>query len=31
MKTLVLVFHPNLSSSRLNRRWAEEMDKQASM
>ncbi|MGN7765477.1 NAD(P)H-dependent oxidoreductase [Paenibacillus sp. 22594] len=29
MKTLVLVFHPNLSSSRLNRRWAEEMDKQA--
>ena len=29
MKTLVLVFHPNLSDSRLNRRWAEEMDKQA--
>ncbi|MCL6605013.1 MAG: NAD(P)H-dependent oxidoreductase [Paenibacillus sp.] len=29
MKTLVLVFHPNLSESRLNRRWAEEMEKQA--
>lgn len=29
MKTLVLVFHPNLSNSRLNRLWAEEMDKQA--
>ncbi|QYK65468.1 MULTISPECIES: NAD(P)H-dependent oxidoreductase [Paenibacillus] len=28
MKTLVLVFHPNLSESRLNRRWTEEMDKQ---
>lgn len=28
MKTLVLVFHPNLSDSRLNRRWAEEMEKQ---
>ncbi|WP_315792370.1 NAD(P)H-dependent oxidoreductase [Paenibacillus sp. BIC5C1] len=28
MKTLVLVFHPNLSDSRLNRRWAKEMDKQ---
>lgn len=25
MKTLVLVFHPNLSTSRLNRRWAEEL------
>ena len=29
MKILVLVFHPNLSDSRLNRRWVEEMDKQA--
>lgn len=28
MKTLVLVFHPDLSASRVNRRWAEEMDKQ---
>lgn len=28
MKTLVLVFHPNLSISRVNRRWAEEMGKQ---
>jgi putative NADPH-quinone reductase len=29
LKTLVLVFHPNLSESRLNRRWADEMEKQA--
>lgn len=28
MKTLVLVFHPNLSESRLNRRWAHEMEQQ---
>ncbi|MGG3308371.1 NAD(P)H-dependent oxidoreductase [Paenibacillus lautus] len=28
MKTLVLVFHPNLSTSRVNQRWAEEMEKQ---
>ncbi|MCC2686680.1 MAG: ywrO [Paenibacillaceae bacterium] len=28
MKTLVLVFHPDLSASRINRRWAEEMEKQ---
>jgi putative NADPH-quinone reductase len=27
MKTLVLVFHPDLSASRVNRRWAEEMEK----
>lgn len=27
MKTLVLVFHPNLSDSRLNRRWADEIEK----
>ncbi|MEJ8305154.1 NAD(P)H-dependent oxidoreductase [Saccharibacillus sacchari] len=28
MKTLVLVFHPDLAASRLNRRWAEEISKQ---
>ncbi|GAA0137468.1 NAD(P)H-dependent oxidoreductase [Paenibacillus sp. YSY-4.3] len=28
MKTLVLVFHPDVSASRVNRRWAEEMEKQ---
>lgn len=28
MKTLVLVFHPNLSSSRVNQRWVKEMEKQ---
>ncbi|MNC28909.1 General stress protein 14 [compost metagenome] len=28
MKTLVLVFHPNISASRVNRRWVEEMEKQ---
>ncbi|UKS25776.1 NAD(P)H-dependent oxidoreductase [Paenibacillus sp. HWE-109] len=29
MKTLVIVAHPNLSASRVNRRLAEEMEKQA--
>lgn len=28
MKTLVLVFHPNLAGSRVNRRWMEEASKQ---
>jgi putative NADPH-quinone reductase len=28
MKTLVLVFHPDITNSRINRRLAEEMDKQ---
>lgn len=28
MRTLILVFHPNLSVSRVNKRWAEEMEKQ---
>ncbi|WP_426450174.1 NAD(P)H-dependent oxidoreductase [Paenibacillus sp. S-38] len=28
MKTLVLVVHPNLAASRVNRRWAEEIGKQ---
>jgi len=28
MKTLVLVFHPNMTASRVNRRLAEEMEKQ---
>lgn len=28
MKTLVLVFHPDLTVSRLNRRWVEEIGKQ---
>lgn len=27
MKTLVLVFHPNLSASRVNQQWAAEMEK----
>jgi putative NADPH-quinone reductase len=31
MKTLVLVFHPDLSASRVNRRWAEEMERQANV
>jgi putative NADPH-quinone reductase len=31
MKTLVLVFHPNLTSSRVNRRLAEEMEKQTNV
>lgn len=31
MKTLVLVFHPNLTASRVNRHLAEEMDKQANV
>lgn len=29
MKTLVLIFHPNLTASRANRRLTEEMEKQA--
>lgn len=31
MKTLVLVFHPDLSASRVNRHWAEEIEKQDSV
>jgi len=31
MKTLVLVFHPNLNDSRANKRLAEEMEKQANV
>ena len=31
MKTLVLVFHPDINNSRINRRLAEEMEKQANV
>ncbi|MDR4947925.1 NAD(P)H-dependent oxidoreductase [Neobacillus cucumis] len=31
MKTLVLVFHPNITNSRINRRLAEEMEKQSNV
>lgn len=31
MKTLVLVFHPDLAASRVNRCWAEEMEKQSNV
>ncbi|SMQ81612.1 Putative NADPH-quinone reductase (modulator of drug activity B) [Bacillus sp. OV166] len=31
MKTLVLVFHPNLTASRVNRRLTEEMEKQSNV
>jgi putative NADPH-quinone reductase len=31
MKTLVLVFHPDLTASRANRRLTEEMEKQANV